>query len=376
LVLHAIINLFLRLQMHMYNYMRPNLILLIALWAYTGTVSAQAPKYSNEFLAIGVGSQALGMGNAVSSTVSDITAGYWNPAGLVHIQNNIQASFMHSEYFAGIAKYDYGAISKKIDSNSTCALSVIRFGVDDIPNTTELINSNGQIDYNRITTFSAADYAFIGSYARKLKYPGLSFGANVKVVRRVIGDFANSWGFGLDAGLQYRKKNFRAGVMLRDITGTFNAWSYSLSDRTKEIFTQTGNEIPVNSMEITLPKIIPGVAYKFGFKKFSATASLDLDITTDGKRNVLIKSDLISVDPHAGVEFDYNKVVFLRAGINNIQEVREQNNIIVQTAQPNFGVGVKILNISLDYALTNVGQQVGLLSHVFTIRANIDAVRK
>ena len=78
--------------MHMYNYMRPNLILLIALWAYTGTVSAQAPKYSNEFLAIGVGSQALGMGNAVSSTVSDITAGYWNPAGLVHIQNNIQAA--------------------------------------------------------------------------------------------------------------------------------------------------------------------------------------------------------------------------------------------------------------------------------------------
>ena len=356
--------------------MKNFICILFSFIATTGLVKAQAPKYSNEFLAIGVGSQALGLGKAVSATTNDVTAAYWNPAGLIHIENNIQAAFMHSEYFAGIAKYDYGAVSKKIDSTSTMAFSVIRFGVDDIPNTTELINSNGQIDYNRITTFSAADYAFMGSYARKLKITGLSFGASVKVVRRIIGDFANSWGFGIDAGLQYRNKNFRAGVMVRDITGTFNAWSYSLSDRTKEIFTQTGNEIPVNSMEITLPKIIPGVAYKFGFKKFSATPSLDLDITTDGKRNVLIKSKVISIDPHFGVELDYNKVVFLRAGLNNIQEVKEQNNIVVQTAQPNFGVGVKIFNISLDYALTNVGQQVGLLSHVFTIRANIDAKKK
>lgn len=356
--------------------MKHTLVILLSLIATTSLLHAQAPKYSNEFLAIGVGSQALGLGKAVSATTNDITASYWNPAGLVHIENNIQAAFMHSEYFAGIAKYDYGAVSKKIDSASIVAFSVIRFGVDDIPNTTELINSNGQIDYNRITTFSAADYAFMGSYARKLKYPGLSFGANVKVVRRIIGDFANSWGFGIDAGLQYKRKNFRAGIMLRDITGTFNAWSYSLSDRTKEIFTQTGNEIPVNSLEITLPKLIPGVAYKFGFKKFSATPSLDLDITTDGKRNVLIKSNVISIDPHFGVELDYNKVVFLRAGINNIQEIKEQNNIVVQTAQPNFGVGVKIFNITIDYALTNVGQQVGLLSHVFTIRANIDAKKK
>lgn len=356
--------------------MKQNLVFILFLLYSVSIVNAQAPKYSNEFLAIGVGSQALGLGKAVSATTNDITAAYWNPAGLVNIENNIQAAFMHSEYFAGIAKYDYAAVSKKIDSSSTMAFSLIRFGVDDIPNTTELINSNGQIDYNRITTFSAADYAFMGSYARKLKYPGLSFGANVKVVRRIIGDFANSWGFGLDAGLQYRNKNFRAGVMVRDISGTFNAWSYSLSDRTKEIFTQTGNEIPVNSMEVTLPKIIPGVAYKFAFKKFSATPALDLDITTDGKRNVLIKSNVISIDPHVGLELDYNKVVFLRAGINNIQEVREQNNIVVQTAQPNFGVGVKIFNITLDYALTNVGQQVGLLSHVFTIRANIDAKKK
>jgi hypothetical protein len=48
---------------------------------------------------------------------------------------------------------------------------VNRFGVDDILNTTELIDSEGNIDYNRISLFSTADYGFTFSYARKLPSP-------------------------------------------------------------------------------------------------------------------------------------------------------------------------------------------------------------
>src|SRR6185503_18638881 len=78
---------------------------------------AQAPKYSNEFLAIGVGGRSLGMGNSCVSSINDVTAGYWNPAGLLGIKNDMQIGLMHSEYFAGIAKYDYGALARKIDSS-------------------------------------------------------------------------------------------------------------------------------------------------------------------------------------------------------------------------------------------------------------------
>lgn len=73
--------------------MKHPLIILFLSIVNIGYVMAQAPKYGHE-LAIGVGSQALGLGKAVSSTTNDITAGYWNPAGLVHIENNIQAAFM------------------------------------------------------------------------------------------------------------------------------------------------------------------------------------------------------------------------------------------------------------------------------------------
>ena len=73
--------------------MKHTIAVIFFLTTIIGHINAQAPKYSNEFLAIGVGSQALGLGKAVSATTNDVTAGYWNPAGLAHIENNIQAAF-------------------------------------------------------------------------------------------------------------------------------------------------------------------------------------------------------------------------------------------------------------------------------------------
>jgi hypothetical protein len=48
--------------------------------------------------------------------------------------------------------------------------------MDNIPNTIDLIDNDGNIDYDRITTFTAADHAFLISYARKMKVPGLRHG--------------------------------------------------------------------------------------------------------------------------------------------------------------------------------------------------------
>ena len=158
-------------------------------------------KYSNEFMNIGVDAAALGMSSAVTSHTADVNSGYWNPAGLVNLEDN-QLSLMHSSYFANIAQYDYAAYAKKIDDRSAWGISLIRFGVDDILNTTQLIDNEGNIDYNRISLFSTADYGLTFSYARRPTFiEGLQYGVNAKIIRRVIGEFASSWGFGFDFGL-------------------------------------------------------------------------------------------------------------------------------------------------------------------------------
>jgi hypothetical protein len=352
-------------------------ILLFVSLALTGF--AQAPKYSNEFLSIGVGARALGMSNAYITSVNDVTAGYWNPAGLMGIGSNMQVGLMHSEYFAGIAKYDYGAVATRIDSNSAIGFTLIRFGVDDIPNTTELIDAEGNIDYDKITSFSAADYGFLFSYARKLKIEGLNVGGNFKIIRRKVGDFAGAWGFGLDAGMQYQYKKWKFAAMGRDVTSTFNAWSFNLTDQMKEVFAVTGNEIPENSVEITLPKLLIGGARKFEmFKsKVSLITELDLDLTFDGKRNVLLRSNPVSIDPHWGFEVGYLDIVFVRGGIGNIQQSTDVIGRHITTWQPNIGVGLKLKSLSLDYALTDIGDRsVALYSNVFSLKLDINRKTK
>jgi hypothetical protein len=353
-----------------------HLCLIICLSCTVRTAFSQAPKYSNEFLNIGVGARSLGLGGAVTATTNDVTGGYWNPAGLTSVNSNLQLALMHSEYFAGIAKYDFGSIAHPLDSGGTIGFTAIRFAVDNIPNTLNLVDANGNIDYDRITTFSAADYAFIFSYAKKFKLEGLSVGANAKVIHRTVGEFAQSWGFGLDAGAQYRKGDWKFGAMAKDVTSTFNAWSFSLSDDVKDVFARTGNEIPENSVEVTLPRLITGASRKYNIKKFSFTAEADMDITFDGMRNTLIKSNSVSADPRLGLEIGFAETIFLRGGISNFQKVTDDNGIPITTVTPNMGVGVKIKAITLDYALTNINQTVGLYSNVFSLRFDLNKTHK
>jgi hypothetical protein len=354
------------------------------------------PKSSNEFLNIGVGARALGMSMAQVATVSDVTAGYWNPAGINHLGSRLQVAAMHSEYFAGIAKYDYASIGKAIDSSSAAAFSIIRFGVDDIPNTTELIDAGGNVDYDRITKFSAVDYAFIFSYGRN-GWPGKNttsatqqtiidplqqtnrfrWGVNAKVIYRHIGDFAKAWGFGLDAGMQYDYNHWHFGAVAKDITSTFNAWSYSLNDRTKEVFQNTGNEIPQNGLEVTLPRIVLGAGRSFDIKKVTLLAEANATLTTDGKRNVLISANPVSIDPTIGIEAIYNKLIFVRAGVGNIQRVSDFDQSTYLTLQPNIGLGLRLRNLQIDYALSDIGNVSDVLySNVFSLRIDINGKKK
>jgi hypothetical protein len=348
-------------------------IAFVAVFYFVAFMSeAQAPKYSNEFLSIGVGARALGMSNSIVSAVNDATAGYWNPARLLKMEGDLQVNLMHSSYFKGIASYNYAAVGVPVDSSRALAFSIIRFGVDDIPDTSELIDPDGNINYDKIKSFSIADYAFLVSFARSTAITGLSLGGSAKVIHRKVGKFGNAWGFGLDAGASYERNGWVIGALGKDITSTFNAWSFN-TDPLKDVFQATGNELPVNSLEITLPKLIVSGSKNYSLsERFSIMPVVDVDFTFDGKRNVLLGADPVSADPHAGVEVGYSKLVFLRFGGGNIQRVTEFDGSRSWTVQPNAGVGLKIGNFNIDYALTNLGRETEVLySHVFSLKLNV-----
>lgn len=346
-------------------------LLLINLYPVCAQIST--PKYSNEFLSIGAGARALGMAGTQTAITPDVTAGYWNPAGLTSLQHKYELGLMHAEYFAGIAKYDYGSFATTIDSVSSLGISVVRFAVDDIPDTRFLYDANGRINYDNIRFFSAADYAFLFSYARKVRWvQGLSVGTNFKIVHRNVGNFANAWGFGLDAAARYQKNTWQFGLMLHDITGTFNAWSHN-SALVIDVYTQTGNLIPDNAIELTLPSATLGAgkAFRMVGKRLGVLAAADFHLTFDGKRNVLVKSEAVAIDPSLGIELDYLKTVFLRLGAGNVQEVKNFDGTTYRTFQPDFGLGIRVNKVFIDYALTDIGDRSeSLYSHVFSLKVS------
>jgi len=348
--------------------------------------SGQFAKYSNEFLNIGAGARGMAMGNAQVASVTDGTAGYWNPAALADVRTAPQLNLMHAEYFAGIGKYDYASLALPLkDNKRTLGLTLLRFAVDDIPNTVFLVQPDGSIDFSNITTFSSADYAFLISLAQQvdwIKNRKMNFGLNAKIIHRQAGDFTTSWGFGFDAGVQIIGDRWKVGIVAKDVTTTFNAWSYNISQEWREVFYATSNDIPSNSIEMTAPQLIPGFSYNFQLnKKMSLLAEADFDITFDGKRNTVISSNPVSVDPRLGLEFSYSNAFYVRGGLNNFQETLDDRDTTNQKKiwiyQPSIGAGFRIGDVQIDYAFTNLANQSNpLYTHVFSLKVDLVDTKK
>ena len=316
-------------------------------------------KYSNEFLNIGAGARGLAMGGAVISNQNDVYAPMWNPAGLTEVERDWQGAAMHAEYFESIAKYDYISFAKALDSkNGVLGISIVRLGIDNILNTTQMIDSEGNIDYDKITKFSTSDYAGIISYAF---HPGgkqkLSVGVNAKIVYRNIGKFANGFGFGFDLGAIYKTDSgYQLGAMLRDATTTVNFWTINQKELSAVVNGEEFNPAPKDKMEITMPKLNMGISKNFELNRdleFLPEAGVNVDFA---KTAALISTDFASITPYLGAELSFQKMIFVSAGVNKFQNVTDIEDLKRKvTFQPSAGIGVRYRGLTLDYAITSTG---------------------
>ena len=339
-------------------------------------------RFVNEFLNIGVGARAHGMFGSVTASTEDVTAAYWNPAGLSHMDTEVSVAAMHASWFGGIANYDYVGFGKVFNSRNKSygSASLIRLGVDNIPNTLNLIGTDGSINFDNVLEFSASDYALLLSYAQQVggRRSGLTVGGTAKIIYRQIGSFGNARGFGFDLGAMYKEDRFQIGIMARDITTTVSTWSFSLTQEEQVVFERTNNDIPISSTEIALPKIIIGAAFKSDDddrNPFSYLVEGNVRFSTDGTKAGLFSGDAIGIDPSFGVELGYNRQVYFRAGIGNIQRTLNETSSFDRSIefQPNVGLGVVLGNLKIDYALTNIGSVSGVLvSHIFSLAINFE----
>ncbi len=327
---------------------------VLLLFAVPGMIFAQSvAKFAGEFLAIGVGARPQALGTAFAALADDGTATYWNPAGIGQLKQ-LQVSVMHAEQFAGEVNYDFASLVLPFQKKSTFGISVVRLGIDGIPDTRnaliDTIQSNGRIDegerlnVDAITFFSNTDYAFYFSYAHE-KSSSTYFGTNVKVIRRNIGD-NSAWGIGFDAGFLSHIGDFSYGANLMDVTSTVVAWD-------------TGKR------ELISPTVKIGSAYTFSTSSlpFTIIPVFDSDIRFENRRTASrVNIGSVSLDFHYGLELKYRSLIAIRVGFDDIKRIA-------------FGLGVHLKQLVVDYAFTSFDDFNELgnshrLSLSFDIRSN------
>ena len=309
---------------------------LAALGGLLTPVPALATRYAGEFLRIGVGARALGMGSAFVGLADDGTASYWNPAGLATLSER-QVTAMHAEQFGSIVQYDFLSYVTPIGSpgrpRQAISISLVRLGVDDIPDTRGLsiidANGNGKFDYpedllvvdeNRFVFDSDNDAALLFSYARDI-HPGLSLGGNFKYIRQWLGDSLRSNGFGIDAGVLYVGKNgLSMGATLRDATTTRILWNTGTS-------------------EFIAPSLRLGAAKTRAFRdrRHVLTGALDVQVGfSDERLSSQAHLGGVTFEFHPGLEYWFDRRLALRAGF-------EAQNFTA-------GAGLRYHRLGLDYA--------------------------
>ncbi len=290
-------------------------------------------KYAGEWLSLGVGGRALGMGGAQVAVANDVTSGYWNPAGLAHI-NYPQISLMHEEHFGNLVNYNYAAVGIPFGEDMSFALSAIRVGVDGIPDTRNaLYDANGdgildintdRLDYTKITEFSNTDYAFFLTFAKR-QSSEFYWGANVKLIKRDLAE-ESAFGIGFDAGAVYMPiENLYLAANVMDVTTTLVAWS-------------TGTN------ELISPTAKIGAAYGWQILGGTITPAVDFDVRFENRQFASnFNIGAVSFDVRAGLEYTYNGLFSVRGGYTDVKQFT-------------VGAGIKLPKLNIDYSFARFSE--------------------
>lgn len=299
--------------------------------------SASADKFAGDFMAVGGGARALGMGGAFAAVANDASTIYWNPAGMSGFGKR-QLMFMHSQQFGDLIGYNFASFVSpttslvSAESEGAFGVALMHMGIDDIIVTKDLpftdVDGDGifepeegdRVDPENLKKEANNDYALFGSFATKTKWGRVGGSLKLLYTNTIAGYSAT--GIGVDLGYLYRSvfDGLDVGVKLQDITGTYLSWS-------------SGHN------ELIAPSVKLGGAYTIDSESLNGSLILAADgdfFFEDREEASQFSVGDGSLDLHVGAEIVFQKKVMVRGGFD--------------TTHPTVGAGFKIGFFAFDYA--------------------------
>jgi len=327
-------------------------------------LSAQLKSEVNAFLGIGFAADQKAHGNTGVALPTGSGAFWYNPA-LPAQSNQHSVHYTHAALFGNLAVFDVASYSRKLNETTSIGIGFARMGVDDIQNTLALFDENDEVDYSRISTFSASDQVLYLSGNKVWK--SYTVGVGAKLIYRKIGDFASAIGIGFDLGIAGKWKGWDVGAALKDATTTTSYWIMDFTDDEKAVFDATGNDIPENGTESMAPHLAFGFSKKFRITdKIEARPIVDLELYPY-QRGTPVETSWISLDPKVGAQIYYKTIFAVNLGVERWQNFETQDGAKINQISPTMGVELRLKRFRIQYGLSSVGEDSDLLNNVFGI---------
>lgn len=313
----------------------PSRAQLLRSTAKVGTTAAQ-------FLKIGVGARAIGMGGAQVGVTGDISAIYWNPAALSRLNISSELMFNHVNWLADIS-YDFAAGVMPIGDLGTFGLSITSLSVpEELVRTVDYPDGDGR-------KWDASSIAFGLSYALNLT-DRFSIGFNAKYVRDAVWSESAS-GFAIDVGTLYITEvpgltlgaaisNFGTKMQLdgRDLQFNYDPDAY---------FGSGANNVPstlqTQSYDMPLTFRI-GLAWDYSpMEDIRTTVAVDATHPNDNTEYM-----------NTGLEVSWREIVFGRIGYKSIF-LRDSEQGLTWGLGVHYGIP-NVATVKLDYGFADYGR--------------------
>ena len=293
------------------------------------------------FLSIGVGARANAMGGAYTSIADDVTALFWNPAGIATMRQS-QVALIHSDWIADLS-HDFIGIAIPLGNLGTVGFSLNALTMDDI----EVTTPDYPEGYGEWA--SSNDMAIGATYARTLN-DRLSIGGTVKYIRSQLWHMTAST-MAVDLGITFTDlfDFFKIGAAISNMGGKMRYFGRDTFVYHDIVENEAGNNEKIDADLQTGSYNIP-ITFRAGI---SAVVNRDSQMPLLFAVEFFEPSDNVR-SLNVGCEWAYFDKIFLRGGYSSLFEDDTEKGLTL-------GGGLKLrvprslINIYLDYSYEDFG---------------------